>query len=80
MQPLRSKNSWNAKGENLTAQQTKILAHIAVGATDEEIAEKLCISTQVVRMEIDSILKKINAPNLIQAVLWAALRLQGLKD
>jgi hypothetical protein len=33
------------------------------------------MSTQAVRVETGSILEKINAPNLLQAVLWAALRL-----
>jgi DNA-binding NarL/FixJ family response regulator len=59
----------------LNEDQTKILALLAVGAAEEEIAEKLCISTEAVRLETHYILKKINAPNLFQAVLWAALRL-----
>ena len=63
------------KGSTLNEDQIKILALLAVGRTEEKIAEQLNISTQAVRMEIDSILKKINAPNLLQAVLWAALRL-----
>jgi DNA-binding NarL/FixJ family response regulator len=63
------------KGNTLNEDQIKILALLAVGTTEEKIAEQLCISTQAVRMEIDTILKKINAPNLLQAVLWAALRL-----
>jgi DNA-binding NarL/FixJ family response regulator len=60
------------KGNTLNDDEVKILALLAVGTTEEKIAEQLCISTQAVRMEIDSILKKINAPNLFQAVLWAA--------
>jgi DNA-binding NarL/FixJ family response regulator len=63
------------KGNTLNEDQIKILALLAVGTTEEKIAEQLCISTQAVRIEIDTILKKINAPNLLQAVLWAALRL-----
>jgi DNA-binding NarL/FixJ family response regulator len=59
----------------LNEDQTKILALLAVGTAEEEIAEKLCLSTRAVRLETNSILKKINAPNLFQAVLWAALRL-----
>ena len=75
MQPERSKNSRNAEGENLTAQQAKILAHIAVGATDEEIAEKLRISPHVIQIDIDKILVKIKTPNRFQAALWAAKNL-----
>ena len=63
------------KGNTLDGDQIKILSLLAVGTTEEKIAEQLCISTQVVRMEIDSIFKGINAPNLLQAVLWAASRL-----
>ena len=63
------------KGNTLNDDEIKILALLAVGTTEEKIAEQLCMSTQAVRMEIDSILIKINTPNLFQAVLWAASRL-----
>jgi len=63
------------KGNTLNDDEIKILALLAVGTTEEKIAEQLCMSTQAIRMEIDSILKKINAPNLFQAVLWAVSRL-----
>jgi DNA-binding NarL/FixJ family response regulator len=63
------------KVDTLTDDQIKILALLSVGTAEEKIAEQLCISTQAVRIEIDSILKKINAPNLLQAVLWAVSRL-----
>jgi len=63
------------KANSLNEDQIKILALLAVGTAEEEIAEQLCISTQAVRLETKYILKKINAPNLFQAVLWAASRL-----
>jgi len=63
------------KNNTLNDGQIKILALLAVGTAEEKVAEQLCMSTQAVRVEIDTILKKINAPNLLQAVLWAALRL-----
>ena len=63
------------KGNTLDDDQIKILALIAVGTSEEKIAEQLCMSTQAVRVETGSILEKINAPNLLQAVLWAALKL-----
>ncbi|MFA9614124.1 MAG: LuxR C-terminal-related transcriptional regulator, partial [Deltaproteobacteria bacterium] len=63
------------KGNTLNDDQIKILALLAVGTAEEKIAGQLNISTQAVRVETDSILQKINAPNLLQAVLWAALRL-----
>ena len=63
------------KANTLNEDQIKILVLLAVGTTEEEIANKLSISTQSVRLETNYILKKINAPNLFQAVLWAASRL-----
>jgi len=63
------------KGNMLNDDQIKILALLAVGTAEEKIAEQLCMSTQAIRVETDSILKKIDAPNLLQAVLWAALSL-----
>jgi len=63
------------KGNTPNDDQIKILALLAVGTAEEKIAGQLNISTQAVRVETDSILQKINAPNLLQAVLWAALRL-----
>lgn len=63
------------KGSRLNDDQIKILALLAVGTAEEEIAEQLCISTQAVKMETNHILRKINAPNLLQAVLWATLKL-----
>jgi DNA-binding NarL/FixJ family response regulator len=63
------------KDNTLNDDQRKILALLAVGTSEEKIAEQLCMSTQAVRLQTDSILKKINAPNLLQAVLWAALSL-----
>lgn len=59
----------------LTQDQVEILALIAIGTRDREIAEKLCISVQRVKTEIENILEKIKAPNRIQAVLWAAKNL-----
>lgn len=63
------------KGNLLNEDQIRILALLAVGTAEDKIAEQLCISTENVRVETDSILNKINAPNLLQAVLWAASRL-----
>jgi DNA-binding NarL/FixJ family response regulator len=63
------------KVDTLNDDQIKILTLLAVGTAEEKIAEQLCMSTQAVRVEKDFIFKKINAPNLLQAVLWAAWRL-----
>ncbi|MGV7223839.1 MAG: response regulator transcription factor [Nitrospinales bacterium] len=61
--------------DNLTERQIEILATIAVGATNEEIAYKLCISPHTVKTHLYRIYKKINVPNRIQAALWTAKNL-----
>ena len=55
----------------LTPLQVKILAFVTVGATDEEIAEKLHVSAQYVKYQIENIFVKIGTSNRPQAALWA---------
>ena len=59
----------------LTGRQVEILALIAVGLTNDEISDKLCISPHTVKTHLYKIFKKINVPNRVQAVLWAAKNL-----
>ena len=56
-------------------RQIEILAMVAVGATNDEIADKLCISPHTVKTHLYRIFKKINVPNRVQAALWAAKNL-----
>ena len=67
--------SSSTKSTILTPRQTEILALVAVGATNEQIADKLCISPQTVKSHLYNIFKKINVPNRVQAALWAAKHL-----
>ena len=62
----------NRDTTGLTPRETEILAMVAVGAKNEEIAEKLCISPHTVKTHIYNIFKKIDVPNRLQAALWAA--------
>lgn len=59
----------------LTPRETEILAMIAVGDKNEEIADKLFISSHTVKTHIYNIFKKIGVPNRLQAALWAAKNL-----
>ena len=56
----------------LTTREVEILAMVAVGAKNEQIAEKLHISPHTVKTHIYNIFKKIDVPNRLQAALWAA--------
>ena len=59
----------------LTPREIEILSLVAVGAKNEEIAEKLFISSNTVKTHIYNIFKKIDVPNRLQAALWAAKNL-----
>jgi LuxR family transcriptional regulator of csgAB operon len=59
----------------LTERQVEILALIAIGDSNDEIADKLCISPHTVKTHLYKIFRKINVPNRIQAALWAAKNL-----
>lgn len=56
----------------LTQREVEILSMAAAGATNEQIANELFISTNTVRTHIYNIFKKIDVPNRLQASLWAA--------
>ena len=59
----------------LTPRQIQILALVAVGATNDEIAERLCVSPHTVKTHLYNVFKKIKVTNRLQAALWAAKHL-----
>ncbi len=62
-------------GAILTSRQIEILAQVAVGGTNDEIAERLCISSHTVKTHLNNIYRRINVTNRLEAVLWAAKNL-----
>jgi LuxR family transcriptional regulator of csgAB operon len=68
-------NTSRRGSEILTSRQIGVLALVAVGATNDEIAEKLCVSPHTVKTHLYNIFKKINVSNRLQAALWAAKHL-----
>lgn len=59
----------------LTSREVEILSLIAIGATNEEIAQKLFISVNTVKTHVYNLFHKIKVPNRLQAALWAAKNL-----
>ncbi|NOY08509.1 MAG: response regulator transcription factor [Spirochaetes bacterium] len=59
----------------LTQREMEILALVSIGSTNDEIAEKMFISSNTVKTHLYNIFKKINVPNRLQAALWAVKNL-----
>lgn len=59
----------------LTSREIEILTFISTGSTNEEMADKMCISTNTVKTHIYNIFKKISVENRLQAALWATANL-----
>lgn len=58
--------------EQLTVQERKVLALIAEGKTNREIAKKIYLSEKTVRNYVSSILAKLNLANRTEAAAFAA--------
>ena len=56
---------------NLTEREVEILQHMALGQTNQEIADELFLSERTVRTHVTNILAKLNLNNRTQAVLHA---------
>ena len=71
--PSREKIALKEKEtEILTKREAEILTMVAVGNTNEEIADKLSISLKTVKAHLYSSFKKLDVSNRLQATLWTA--------
>jgi len=77
---LRHMSDENAPAppEALTDREREVLALLALGATNKEIAARLVISERTAKFHVSSILSKLGAGNRTEAVSIAAQ--QGLVD
>ena len=75
---LKNKIQETSPEENrvaLTKRENEVLTMVAVGASNEDIADRLCISPHTVKTHVYNIFKKIDVPNRLQAAFWAAKNL-----
>ena len=57
--------------EALTPKEKEVLALVAKGASNQEIADKMCVRDVTVKTHMNSIFKKLKVTNRTQAVLLA---------
>jgi DNA-binding NarL/FixJ family response regulator len=57
--------------DRLTAREREILAHLAAGATNEQIARRLAVSVKTVRNSVSIVLTKLGVADRVQAALAA---------
>jgi len=61
----------NGNGYHLTAREVEIVAVIADGCTNKEIAQKFGISEQTVKHHLTSIFEKVGVSNRLELALFA---------
>jgi len=61
----------NDAGKDLTPREREVLALLAAGLSNNEIAEKLFLSVGTVRLHVSNILAKLGAPNRTSAAIMA---------
>lgn len=67
--PSAGANLKNAK--NLTKREREILALVAEGMSNREIAEKLVLSPETVKSHVAAVLEKLNVSDRTQAAIYA---------
>jgi DNA-binding NarL/FixJ family response regulator len=85
IEALLRRSSWQSESQNkqekslnkdvnislLTPKEKEVLVLLAKGASNLEIADKLCVRDVTVKTHLNSIFKKLKVTNRTQAVLLA---------
>ena len=61
----------NPTGVPLTARETQVLRQIAMGLSNQEIADALQISIETVKEHVQNMLRKLSLNDRTQAAVWA---------
>lgn len=65
----------NGNGGILSNRESQIMTLLASGLSNEQIADKFCISSFTVKTHLHNIFKKIKVNGRVQAAMWAAKNL-----
>ena len=71
MKDIQSQESGDSQDSTLTEREIEILQHVAMGKTNQDIADELVLSERTVRTHITNILAKLQLSNRTQAALFA---------
>jgi DNA-binding NarL/FixJ family response regulator len=55
----------------LSRRERQVLRLLAFGATNKQLASRLCLSQQTIKNHVTSILRKLNVDTRLQAALYA---------
>ena len=71
MHDIQTQESEKPPKHTLTDREVEILKQVALGKTNQEIADELVVSERTVRTHITNILAKLRLSNRTQAALFA---------
>ncbi len=71
MKDIQNSGELGTEKSRLTNREVEILSHVALGKTNQEIADELVLSERTVRTHITNILAKLQLTNRTQAALYA---------
>ncbi len=63
----------------LTKREQQIITFLAMGASNQQIAEQLFVSENTVKTHLHNIFKKIEVKNRVQALIWAKENIQNIR-
>ena len=69
--PQEKKLNKDINVDALTPKEKEVLSLVAKGASNQEIADKMCVRDVTVKTHLNSIFKKLKVTNRTQAVLLA---------
>lgn len=71
MEEIQGGEGQTGNAASLTDREMEVLQHMALGLTNQEIADALVLSERTVRTHVTNILAKLGLSNRTQAVLYA---------
>jgi DNA-binding NarL/FixJ family response regulator len=77
--PLLRSASWSPGLDTLTAREREVLAELAQGRSNREIARALHVSEKTVKAHVSSVLAKLGVQDRTQAALFAVRHEQGTR-